>query len=263
MAQMQMRSCLGGKNQITRCDHVLRRIRDSGQIQTRCILIIIDHAPVHKIPVLAVGTDRNLQSCRRAEGLQRDARIHHALTILGDRGRSCVHHSGDIRQLLALLSLRDGADLHDMDRGKRRRLKSYIIDLVRRVDHRPRIRHGADRGIAAPGACLRSGPDVFLVGKSRIPQMSMQVNEAGHYPHAPGIDLDRCIGNNISGVPDSHRYLSSDRSRKRKILSDLYNLSAFNQDIRHPVRSGFRIQHPSVFYKDLHRSLLKSDSSLR
>ena len=193
VAQMEVRACLGCQHQIPGSNDILCRIRDTRKLQPDCVRIVIDHASVHKIPVFAMCADRNVQLRRHTKCLQRDQGVHDALPVLGDRGGSGIHHAADIRQFFSLLSFRDSADLHNMNRRKCSCLKPHIIHLVRRIDDRPCVRHRADRRIASARCRLRAGPDILLVGETRIAQMHMQVNQSRHDPAAGRIDLHRFI----------------------------------------------------------------------
>ena len=186
--------------------------------------------------------DRNLQAGCLAKCLKRNFRVHDALSILGNRRRSRVDHPTDIRQLFSLLSFRDRADLHHVNRRKGRCLKPDIIYLVRHVDHGSCVRHGADRSIPAAGRRFRSCTDVFLVGQARIPQMDVKIDQPRHDPASGRIDLHRVIRGNVPSAADSHHHLPPVRSGKRQVISDPRDLSVLDQNIRYPVCIRFRIQ---------------------
>ena len=107
---------------------------------------------------------------------------------------------------------------------------------------------------------FRAGPDVFLVGQPRIAKMHMQIHKTGRYPAARSIDDPRFILDDVVSCSDHLPGLPLLRCRQLQVISDVSDIPVFDQDISHPVCSGFRIQKSSVFneYLNPFTSLLYS-----
>ena len=142
MAQMKPGSGLFCKDDIPCGDHIFHRIADTGKPHFSGVLVFIDTASADHILVFAVGKYRDIMSGCDLHSLTVQAHIHHRLSVLADRRRSCLDHAFDVRQLLPLLLPGDGSDLQYMDRCHGLCFVVYIADSVSAVDHRFGIGHG-------------------------------------------------------------------------------------------------------------------------
>jgi hypothetical protein len=63
------------------------------------------------------------------------------------------------------------------------------------VRHRVQVGHGADSGLAAPGAGFGAGGNGLLIGKTRLTQMHMDIHETGQN------SIFTALGENRNNIP--------------------------------------------------------------
>ena len=181
MAQMQSRTCLSGKKNISRCDYILNCIADTRQSQPPCIFIIVHTSISAQINILAMCKNRNIEFLCHFHGLFAEPGIHNRFTILRQCRDSGFYHSFDIGKFLPFLSLRNGTSLKYMNAGKLFCFIMHIVYTIRTVNYRCCIRHCNNRchttSGSSPGTCLY----ILLLCLSRIPEMNVKINQSRHY----------------------------------------------------------------------------------
>jgi len=168
-------------------DDLLGSGRDTGQVELSRHVAFVHHPAGRQCPVLGVHHDRQAGLGRPRQRLAHDRTAPCAVTVVGEPDRPRRGHARPVRRLRPGTPDRDGADGIDAHRQAGRPLDD-VGDPLRRIECRVGVGHAADRGETAPHRRGRSGLQRLLLGKTRIAQVNVDVDQAGRHHQAARID---------------------------------------------------------------------------
>ena len=144
------------------------------------VVPVVDIAAAQEAVVLAVGGDDLPQPLGLPHGLPHHGLALDAPAIVGEARRiGC--HGLHVRQGFAPLAPGDGPVGVDVDRGVPGDDLPLDVQRLQAVGNGVQVGHGAHMGVAAPGGVQGAGADGFLIRKSRLSKMDMDINETGKY----------------------------------------------------------------------------------
>ena len=108
------------------------------------------------------------------------SRIHNRLAVFADRNRTVFVQIFKICDKFSVLSRRNCRNRKHMDVCYFLCLVNHILHHFHAVYNRLGIRHDTNGCKSASCRCSGSGTDCFLMFKSRLPEMYMQVNQSRH-----------------------------------------------------------------------------------
>ncbi len=136
-------------------------------------------APRGERRVFRMLHDRQPEEARVLEGAPQERAVGEPLAVVGESDGAGDLHLAELGQLLALLSLRDGADRIEPRAGDAAPFGRDELEDGPVVGHRVRVRHRADGGETARRRCLQACRDRLGVLAAGLPQVRVQVDEAG------------------------------------------------------------------------------------
>jgi hypothetical protein len=114
------------------------------------------------------------------------------LAVITDRHRAGAHQLAELGQLLPFLTQRDGANRVDPCLARTLRLAHDESDGCLVVGNRVGVRHGTDRGEASGRGGHGAGGNGLDILLARLPQMDVEIDEAGRHNFVSGGD-NQCI----------------------------------------------------------------------
>ena len=138
--------------------------------------------------VFGVLHHRKIQLSAENQRLAHDAVIEDGLAIVGRRNRSGGLQRAEVGERSALAGAGRGRNgKHIDDRAAFRLTKPF--DPLHRIDHRNRVRHGADRGKSTGGSGGRARRDRLFVHLSGLAQVHVQIDKAGSDDESTSIEF--------------------------------------------------------------------------
>jgi hypothetical protein len=194
--------------------------------------------------VLAMRDDGAVQRLGERHGVLHHLRVLHTHAVIGKPDRSGILERREIRQLAAEFILRNGCVRKHSYHAFGGRLVEDEPDRLRRIRHRPRVRHRSDRGKPALGRGLGSAANRFLVFETRFSEVHMHIDEPGRNQLALCVD-----------------HFAARRVRRLGTVLPLGDFAIRNFQVPAADRSGLRVDGRSVHNPGCHAGCSSSISN--
>ena len=122
--------------------------------------------------------NRQIESAAVVQGLTHQAGVHNRIAVIAESHDTGLGQFAHFGQSFAFSAFGNAADRQDPDSTFSARLLSYIIHYRTVIYGRFGIRHAADGSKTAFGRCPGAGSDSFLIFKSGVSQVAMEIDES-------------------------------------------------------------------------------------
>jgi hypothetical protein len=171
-----------------------------------------DESLVHLTPldergILGVVGDHDLdgERLRVHERVPQYPRRRNGVPVVAEDPDARVHHLAHLGERLPRQTLRDRADGEDLAQTGRARQLADLAHDRGVVGHRLGVRHRRDRRISPDRRRSATRLDRLLVFEAGLPEMRVEVDEAGHDERAVAVDH---LGTGETGPPTHRRHAS-------------------------------------------------------
>jgi hypothetical protein len=152
--------------------------------------------------VLAVGEDRLPEHLGVFERAPHELGVGDRHPVVRERDRAGLGHLAQLRQLLPLEPLRDGAHGEDVRRAGFAGLRVHVDHADRVVAHAARVGHHGDAREAAGDRRRGARGDRLLVLAPRLAEVDVHVDEAGDDDQPLRVDGLVGLFRDLAGLPD-------------------------------------------------------------
>ena len=211
----------------------LGHARDAAQAERRGVIALVRHAFALQRGILAMLEHGHVEHAGIFERSAHQQRRLHRPAVVGNPDASGRAQLRDVGQLLAVRSLRHGADRIDAREVRLRRLLQDVLGDARVVVDRRRVRHAGHGGESAGHRRRRAGRDRFLVLLTGLAQMHVHVEQTRVRTNPAGTSIDL-------------------RAVDRNVLSHARDAIAVDQHVEDPVTPVRGIDDPPALKQPLH-----------
>ena len=185
---MDRRAGLLGQHGVPHDHDLLRDGGTAGQPQRPGDPALVHRVVADHVGVLAVGENGESQPLTADHGVPDQIGVLHGHAVVGEGHAPGLLQGRCVGERLPLLSPGHRPDGPHPHAAGLPGPPEHILDLLRRIQHGPGIGHTGYGGESSPGRRRRSGGDVLLIFKARLPQVDVHIHKARAYVEAPGVD---------------------------------------------------------------------------
>src|SRR5713101_4587332 len=222
-----------GQQDVARHHDVLGRPRLAQESQLGRDQSLVHRPAVRQVLVLGMADDGRAEGQGVFHRAAVDLGVHDALAVVGEGDAPRLGQLGHLGQLLALEAARDGADRVDAHDAFDARLGHDVVRDRAVVVDRIGIRHAGHGREAARGRGARAAGDGLLILVAGLPEMDVDVDQAGTDDLAGGVHDLRALG-------------------RLQILSDLRDAAVGREHVGDGVQSVRRIHDAAALDEEAH-----------
>ena len=220
---------------ITRYHHIFCRGRHPGEPQLGRDGPFVHTAPLGEMQIFAMIDHRHVKGQCILHRSSHDQAIHHRLPIIRDRDTAGTTQVSELRQFLPFRAFCNRADRkHIRQPSYPRTIEHEFCNRLIVIDG-IRIGHTTDRGEAAGHRRSRSALDRLFVFEARLPEMDMEIDEAGKDQSSRGVNFRGPRGN-------------------FEVMAYRDDSALIDQHIGHAIEPS-RIDHVPAYYVNSHDSV--------